>query len=484
MDAYNSLLARTQVPQPSLQRFAVIQIFQKLSSSTYNLNSDLNAERAPLHNVFILLPLLWLINQRASCDSRFVNVFVKGIGFLVRFGFHNGSSVSKNFFDAPENHPFVKVLTCRSEAHNELVQQVVLFVVHCKQCGISEVCNYLRPLLTFSVVQACSSVSSLSSFLSRVIYSLMSICCSLLHEANPLLEMLIGCLSCFNLKGVEDVGKVVIFAEFLVDAYTIVLGHSVKMGLMVNEVQSVGEKLLDALLTLCLEFEKRGIVSKPVLELSRRLLIFEKDLGLYYAPQIFYTMLLLVVLLARLELEDEKLSVLDLLTLLLRNEARVAFNLSEMSLFFFPVISLLSSPSKAVKSAASQFLVMLEKLLGSHSTTSRDEQFVRRGSLFVTKPEMIIFRLLQHLWHEELSPCSFYLTTYSASVNDNVMEGGASGSKSWISQLGKYALLVAERQKSCGSISSSQEVMSTEIPFLLGALVGSLVVHQSLGVML
>lgn len=78
--------------------------------------------------------------------------------------------------------------------------------------------------------------------------------------------------------------------------------------------------------------------------------------------------------------------------------AGAACNLSDLSLFFFPIISLMSSPSKTVNQSASQFLLMLEKLLVSHSTTSRDELSVQRGSSFVSKPETIIFRILQHLW--------------------------------------------------------------------------------------
>ncbi|XP_048498933.1 protein RST1 isoform X3 [Beta vulgaris subsp. vulgaris] len=253
----------------------------------------------------------------------------------------------------------------------------------------------------------------------------------------------------------------------------------------VTEVQLVGVKLVDALLTLCLEFEKRSIESKPVLELSRRLLSTQKEFELCYVPQLSSPMLSLIVLLTHLELEDEKLYVLDLLALCLRWRiqdeyavAGVACDPSEVSLFLFPIISLMSSPSKSVKQAASQFLLMLEKLIVSHSTPSGDDKSVHRGSLLVSKPESIILRLWKHLCLQDLSPCSFFLNIYSANGNDIIMD---SGSKSWLSQLGKYALAIAERHKSGDVISSSQEVMSSEIPLLLGALAGSLVVHESLG---
>uniref|UniRef100_A0A803MT51 DUF3730 domain-containing protein n=1 Tax=Chenopodium quinoa TaxID=63459 RepID=A0A803MT51_CHEQI len=517
MEAYTPLLVRTKVPQPSLQRYAVIQIFEKLRSTPSILNPNSDPEREAItqclqssslavvdqsvHELCRLVKeskldhsfaLLELQSALEGCPPRFVNVFVKGIGFLVRFGFRSKRFISENFVHAPEDHPFVKVLASRSESQNELVQQVVLFVVHGKQNGIGEVCDYLRPLLTFSVLMSCSSDSSLSSFLSLVIYSLMSLCCSLLNEASPLLEMLIDCLRCFSLRGAEDIGKAVIFAELLVDAHSVVLQHLVKIGSMVTEAQLIGVKLLDALLTLCLEFETCNIESKPVLELSRRLLSFQKELKLHYLPQFYSPMLSLFVLLAQLELEDEKLFVLDLLAYILKwrihdgSDERKLFSLTtlivemitmtrenvmpgavcnpcEVSLFFFPIISLMSSPSNTVKQAASQFLLMLEKLL-----------------LNGMMPFVIVWddvRSKQLKLVVDLPPCSFFLNIYSACGNRNY----ESGSKSWLSHLGKYALSIAEGHKSSVLMSSSHEVVSTEVPFLLGALTGSLVVHQSLG---
>ncbi|XP_057515701.1 protein RST1 isoform X2 [Amaranthus tricolor] len=519
MDKYTSLLVRIRVPQPSLQRFAVIQIFDKLRSSLsiVNSNSELDyPEREAItqclhsisidvveqsvrelcrlvkdHKIDFSYAMIEFQSALEGCPPRFVTIFVKAIGFLVRFGFQNHSFDSESFSDSPENHHFVKVLSCRSETQSELVQQVVSFVLHGKQRGISEVCNYLRPLLMFSVVRTCSSDSSLSSFLSLVISSLTSLCCSLVNGLSPLFEMLICCLCCFVLRDMEDIGKVLFFAEVMVDAYIVVLQYLVKTGSMVTEAQMIGVKLSDALLTLCLEFEKRSIECRPVLVLSRRVLCFQNELKLHYAPQLSSLISSLFVLIAQLKLEGEKLYALEFMAFILKWRiqdgnivAGVACTRSEVSLFLFPMINLMSSPSRTVKQSVSQLIILLESLFVSHSSTKRDELsltsssdelHVQRDSLYVSKLDTIIFRLLQHLWLQDLSPHSYYLNIYS--TNGNIPE---SGSKFWISQLGKYALSIAEKNKSCDSISS-QEVMSAEIPFLMDSLAGSLVIHQSLG---
>lgn len=137
MEAYAPLLVRTRVPQPSLQRYAVIQIFDKLRSTPSILNSISDFEREAITQCLQssslavvdqsvrelcrlvkdskLDPSFALLELQSSlegCPPRFVNVFVKGIGFLVRFGFCTRRFGSQNFVDAPENHPFIKVILC------------------------------------------------------------------------------------------------------------------------------------------------------------------------------------------------------------------------------------------------------------------------------------------------------------------------------------------------------------------------------------
>lgn len=102
--------------------------------------------------------------------------------------------------------------------------------------------------------------------------------------------------------------------------------------------------------------------------------------------------------------------------------AGVACTRSEVSLFLFPMINLMSSPSRTVKQSVSQLIILLESLFVSHSTTKRDEPsltslsdelHVQRDSMYVSKFGTIIFRLLQHLW---LQVFFFFLQIYVSSL--------------------------------------------------------------------
>ncbi|XP_074292978.1 protein RST1-like isoform X1 [Silene latifolia] len=503
MDAYGSLLERTRLPQPSLQRYAVIQLFDKLAANPnsepsseaitqcLNSNSAAVVDQSVRHLCRLVnnsklthsAALLHLISSLHVTSSRFVPLFVKAIGFLLRLAFRNNTlpSVSLHSLDT---HPFIQVVSCRPEVRDELVQQLVLFVVHAHKCRFSQACDYIRPLLTYSVSTLCSSGSSLLSFLTHVVSSLVSVYCSLLHDTDSLFDMLVACLRCFPSSSAEDQMNLVIFAELLVDAHIVKLQRMLNSGLMGHEAQLAGIHLLDDLLTLCMEFEHRSIGSKPILSLSRRLLSDHKKLGLRFIPELFRPVRSLFIILAHLELEDEKLFILEFLAFILKWDvqddnavSKAAFNLCEVRLFFFPVISLMSSPSKSVKQAASRFILLLEKLLGNDLAPLGYNIFVQREAVHVSKPETIIFRLLQHLWLQDLPCGSFYLNVFSSSRNNIVLENGSS---SWLYQLKEYASWNSGRQKSSVSVSSTAELISPEMPLLLGAVVASLVMHHSL----
>jgi hypothetical protein len=79
---------------------------------------------------------------------------------------------------------------------------------------------------------------------------------------------------------------------------------------------------------------------------------------------------------------------------------KTASVLSEELLFIFPVISLMSSPSKCVKGAATDLLVTLEKLLVKTSVAPKNEQAMEGGFPPLSTPGSVAFRLLQHLWFQ------------------------------------------------------------------------------------
>lgn len=123
---YSPLLERTRVPQPSIQSYAVISIFDKFRSSpdddvgrdaiTQCLLSSSPAvvdqsvrqlcRLVTQHKFNLSDALMELQAALEASHSRFVDVFVKALGFLVRWGFRNHPH-----FPSSHAHPFVKVIT-------------------------------------------------------------------------------------------------------------------------------------------------------------------------------------------------------------------------------------------------------------------------------------------------------------------------------------------------------------------------------------
>lgn len=68
----------------------------------------------------------------------------------------------------------------------------------------------------------------------------------------------------------------------------------------------------------------------------------------------------------------------------------------------------MSSPSKSVKGAATDLLVMLEKPLVKLLAVTKIEVATKRGYFPISRPESIVFRLLRKLWFEV---CSCYVTS-------------------------------------------------------------------------
>ena len=132
MDSYTPLLERSRVPQPSLQKLAVISIFEKLRSAPSYIGSDsdpgTDAISQCLHSTSpavvdqavrelcrlvtdskmeLSRGLLELQSAIEGSNSRFVNLFVKAIGFLVHVGFQK--NISLFGVESSESHPFVMV---------------------------------------------------------------------------------------------------------------------------------------------------------------------------------------------------------------------------------------------------------------------------------------------------------------------------------------------------------------------------------------
>lgn len=132
MDSYSPLLEKARVPQPSLQKFAVVSIFSKLRTSPAHLGPDSEPGRDVITQCLnfsspavvdqtvrefcrlvadskfdLSLGLLELQSALEGSDPKFVTLFVKALGYLVRLGFERFNGSWK--FGATENHPFIKV---------------------------------------------------------------------------------------------------------------------------------------------------------------------------------------------------------------------------------------------------------------------------------------------------------------------------------------------------------------------------------------
>ncbi|KAK8631468.1 hypothetical protein V6N13_028254 [Hibiscus sabdariffa] len=428
MDSYTSLLEKTRLPQPSLQKFAVISIFSKLRTAPLHLGPDsepgshaisqclLSSSpavvdqsvrelcRLVLDSKFDLSrALLELQSVLEGSDPKFVPLFVKSLGFLVCVGFERSNGSWKP--ESHEDHPFVKILSCRRDVELEL-----------------------------------------------------------------------------EIRNFTDV------AECMVDSFTVVLRQLVGKRMFIIEAQLYGVELIENMLSLCTSPCKQYGGIEYIVEVLKNMLVVQKDLGLQYTPELSSVILSLSVLLIDSKFEHQQFSTLKFLHFLLEwksdNEHAVngaEYFLSEELLVIFPVISLISSPSKSVKGAANDLLVLLERLLVKLWTTPKVKLAKKLGYQSISKPELMAYRLLQHLWFEDQFPLSYsFFLSFSPACGTGVQEMHGNP-RSWAYQLKELALWIVERRKSGLPVPRSQEIFLTEMPLLLGAIAAVLVMHPSLG---
>ncbi|KAL6960557.1 hypothetical protein U1Q18_038320 [Sarracenia purpurea var. burkii] len=309
-------------------------------------------------------------------------------------------------------------------------------------------------------------------------------CCSFPLEAMPVIKLLVGCLKYFPDKKGDELTNIPYLVEKIVDAYVVVLRRLVAIGLLVHEAQLCGVELLEAVFSLLPDHNRCGGV-EPIVEVSKCLVCIQKELGLSYIPDMSEMTLSLFVMLIHSDFEHEQLSILKLLIFLMKwkseNDFAVAPTLSEELLFFFPVINLVSSPSKSVKQAAIDLISLLEKVLMTLLVAPKKELTMRRSFPPISRPEDIIYRLLQHLWSQDqpLLSCFFFLKFASNDGTDfNNMHNIP---KTWTSLMREYTLWIVGRRKSSRPISESQEIFLAEMPLLLSAVASVLVMHGKLG---
>ncbi|KAI8533657.1 hypothetical protein RHMOL_Rhmol10G0026200 [Rhododendron molle] len=146
---------------------------------------------------------------------------------------------------------------------------------------------------------------------------------------------------------------------------------------------------------------------EPVVEVWKRLVCGQKELGLSYIPELSRVTLSLFITLIQSEFERQQLSILKLLIFLFKwkseNDFADTLGLREELLFVFPIINLVSSPSKSVKQAAIDLLSMMKKLSVSLPVATKKELIVQGKFPPVSRAGDIVFRLLEHLWFQSSS---------------------------------------------------------------------------------
>ncbi|CAN1775358.1 Protein RST1 [Linum perenne] len=512
MDAYAPLLEKTKVPQPSLQKFAVVSIFSKLRTAPNHLDANSEPGREAISNclqsrspavvdqavrelcrlVFdskldLSRGMIELQSALEGTENKFVALFVKGLMFLVRLGFDRSHGSWR--FTSSENHPLVKILLCRSEVQPELVQQVLMFMAKDRGLGMVDACEFLRPLLNFSVLSLPFSDSLSSLFARRLISSMASFCCSFPDDGIPILRLLVGGLKFLPRETADELRNSYYFIECTADAYIVVLRHLVgKVLSEVTEVQQLGVELAETTLSLLDCDQGRHGGSESIFELLKRLFVVQKDLGLEYIPELSAALLSLSTILAQSELEHEQLSLLKLLIFLFRwkkendSVSLIKPALSEELVLMFPVLNLMSSTSKSVKAAASDLIGVVENCLVHLLKESNPGLCVALKFPHKTTVGTIMYRLLQHLWVQGkmLKPTSCYMDLVSF-VEMHDEEKQTLGFWSWASKVREYCLRVIDKRKSSVSLSQFEEVFLKEMPQLLSAVGGVLVIHQLLG---
>ncbi|XP_073159165.1 protein RST1 isoform X2 [Henckelia pumila] len=503
MEAYAPLLEKTRIPQPSLQRLAVISIFEKIRSAPSSsagidvLNLCLNSAspavvdqstrelcRLVKDSKFdlstALLELHSALEGSSSPQSRCV--FVKAIGFLTRFGFQEKPSSFR--FHSSEIHPFVKILSCGTVVQCELVKQVVLFMLKSKHLGMEAVCEFLGPFLNYSVVKLPVMGHS-SEFTRNLISTILALCCSLPQEAIPIVNLLTERLKYFSCKKPEEVVNISYVVECLVDAYLVVLRQLVGMRFLVREAQLCGLALVEAILLLHTDFRKCSGGVEKIIDASRHLLAVQKELNLNYMVEFSSVMLSLLPILMQSELEHEQYPVLKLVLFLLRWKSEreydmnaVTSELTEELLFIFPVLALVSSPSRCIKQIASDLLSILGKMATALLIAPKKKQAGEWKQQSTTTPGHLLFKFLRNMWFEDKSSSLglVYVTIFSSrKVLTNEEHNRL---KTWSSSVREYCLGIIEKHKQSATIAHSGKSVLTEIPSLLCATASVLLLHH------
>ncbi|KAF3786721.1 RST1 protein [Nymphaea thermarum] len=479
MNAYAPFLDRLRSGEPSMQRHAVAALFEKLRSAPPHLGLSSDAGKEAIGRCLLStsasvadqavrelcllvkngrmdphLAFQELLAALEGCPPRFVSVFVKGIGFLCRLAFRSGPWWRD---DSPETHPFIKVLSCRNETQSEIMQQVILFVSEHLHERVSDTALFVRPFIMFTLLEDHFSVKS--TFARQLVSCISSLSCSILPQGISLFKILVECMGYIYWKNLE----------------------------YASEVQVAGAELLERLLSCCASCGGEYAEIEVLIVLSKRLLLLQRNHGLRYMQTFSSAIAFLFFILTKAEFEHEQLAILNLLIMLLdwRHESESdktndnSFSLREELLFIFPAIHLMASPAKSIKAAASELLGKLEMLIKNLLGSTNRLSVSNKRLPHIRTTEYLPQNLLQHLFLQDL--CSSE-NTYCLSVGPRAKFkgfGSCDMPNMWLAELRDHIAVAVEKSKSV-AFSQPSSYLMTGIPFLLGAVVSVLIMHQNL----
>ncbi|XP_062193776.1 protein RST1 isoform X2 [Phragmites australis] len=497
--AFSHLVDRTRVPDPTLQGHAVAAFFRHLLSLPAPLPAAahdaasallasphpsvaahaaaslarLAASRADLLPPGLALPLL-LAPLAASPSPRLASCLVKAVTALASCVLRSGSRFP------PHDHPFVQALASGADgARAELTRQAARMVAE----GLDGVVGFLRPFLMFAVVRKGDA-----PFAKDLIGTLAAAGAAAGKPgvAIPVLKLLEESLLHFGRGDGEEVRLWLGSAECLVDAYVVLLRKLAHAQMPTYDAQASSAKLMETLLSQCSFHQKLLGITSTVLGLSKYLFSVQKDLGLFYLPEISVVLSSLSHSLSGLEFEHEQLAGLKLLAFLMEwkyenvlERKELTQHLNEELLCVLPVINLAISPSKSVKAVAShvlsRFSLLVLDLPASHSSEHQDISMV----CHISKPAFILPKLLNHLWSQPSSSGFIFMKYIASKVSPDSARNYLEASY-WTHQINDY-LTALRRDKLTLDGLSSKKTSSVAISSLVSSVVSVLVMHPKLG---
>uniref|UniRef100_A0A0A9CM40 DUF3730 domain-containing protein n=1 Tax=Arundo donax TaxID=35708 RepID=A0A0A9CM40_ARUDO len=486
--AFSRLVDRTRVPDPTLQRHAVAAFFRHLLSLPAPLPdaahdaasalvasphpavaahaaaslARLAASRPDLLPPDLALPFL-LAPLAASPSPRLASCLVKAVAALASCVLCTGSLFPHH------DHPFVQALASGAEgARAELTRQAARMVT----LGMDGVVGFLRPFVMFAVVRKGDV-----PFARDLIGALAAAAAATGIVAIPVLKLLEECLLHFGRGDDEEVRLWLSSAECLVDAYVVLLRKLAHAQMPTYDAQASSAKLMETLLSQCSFHQKLLGVASTVLGLSKHLFSVQKDLGLFYLPEISVVLSSLSHSLSGLEFEHEQLAGLKLLAFLIEwkyenvlERKELTRHLREELFCVLPVINLAISPSKSVKAVASHVLSRFSLLVLDLPASCLSEKQDTSTVCHISKPVFILPKLLHHLWSQP-SSSSFIFMKYTASKVSPDYARNYLEASYWTHQINDY-LAVLCRDKLTLDVTVSS---------LISSVVSILVMHPELG---